>query len=135
MTSVEEQYKELSQKCPNFSPCGGCHNRPQAQSSFEACATDPLACMEKQAKGETFRATMDKVTDLETAATVNAQAVRDITQFCNGGVDGDAKTWCDKTLKVLATTPEQARAAMVARAQDEMVGVQFAALADEKSQA
>ena len=135
MTSIEEQYKRLSQKCPNFSPCGGCHNRPQTQSSFEACATDPLACMEKQAKGETFRATIDNVKDLETAATVDAQAVRDITQFCNGSVDGAAKKWCDETLKAMATTPEQARAAMVARARDEMTGVQFTALADEKDQA
>ncbi len=135
MTSIEHQYKKLSQKCPNYSPCVGCHNGPQTQSSFEACATDPLACMEKQAKGETFRATIDNVKDLETAATVDAQAVRDITQFCNGGVDGAAKKWCDKTLKVMATTPVQARAAMVARAKDQLSGLQFAALADEKNQA
>lgn len=136
MTSIEHQYKKLSQKCPNFSPCGGCNSRPQTQSSFEACATDPLGCMEKQAKGETFRATIGKVKDLEaTTVAVDAQAVRDITQFCNGGVDGDAKAWCDKTLKVLTTTPEQARAAMVARAKDELTGVRFGALAGEKARA
>ena len=137
MTSIEHQYKQLSEKCPNFSPCGGCNSRPQTQSSFEACATDPLACMEKQAKGETFRATIDNVKDLETAATVDAQAVRDITQFCNGGVEGAAKKWCDKTLRALARTPVQNkyRAAMVARVKDQLSGLQFAALADEKDQA
>ena len=90
----------------------------------------------RSSQGNTFRATIGKVKDLEaTTVAVDAQAVRDITQFCNGGVDGDAKAWCDKTLKVLTTTPEQARAAMVARAKDELTGVRFGALAGEKARA
>ena len=111
----------------------GCSNRPETQSAFEACATDALACMEKQAKGETFRPTTDKV-PLNTPTVDKQEAVRDITQFCNGAT-GAAKQWCSKTLKALATTPEQGRAAMVARVREDLVGVQFAALADDDDRA
>ena len=59
MASIEAQYASAAMKCPNYNSCG-VFNRPETQSSFETCATDPLACMEKQAKGKTFRPPTDK---------------------------------------------------------------------------
>ena len=72
MTSVEEQYKELAKSAPISAPVGGAttdHKR-----SRPSRPAPPTRGLHGEAKGETFRATMDKVTDLETAATVNAQA-------------------------------------------------------------